>query len=87
MWEVAFAKNALKDLKYLKDAKLEKKAKHLIDILVEDPFQCPPSFEKLVGDLNGYYSRRINIKHRLIYSIDKDKKRIVIASMWNHYDK
>ena len=67
MWVVLFTKNAEKDKPKLKAAGLEKKAKSLLILLSENPFQVPPSYEKLVGDLNGYYSRRINIQHHLVY--------------------
>ncbi len=70
MWTVLFTKNAEKDKGKLKAAGLEKKAKSLLALLSENPFQTPPSYEKLLGDLNGYYSRRINIQHRLVYRVN-----------------
>ena len=70
MWVVLFTKNAEKDKPKLKAAGLEKKAKSLLILLSENTFQVPPSYEKLVGDLNGYYSRRINIQHHLVYRVD-----------------
>lgn len=86
MWTVLFTKNAEKDKPKLKRAGLEKKAKSLLVLLSDNPFRTPPSYEKLVGDLNGYYSRRINIQHRLVYRIDSEKHIVVIHSMWSHYE-
>ncbi|MCI2110886.1 MAG: Txe/YoeB family addiction module toxin [Bacilli bacterium] len=71
MWDVRFTHNAEKDKKFLRQAGLESKDKKLLDVLSANPYQNPPSYEKLSGDLAGYYSRRINIKHRLIYRIDE----------------
>ncbi len=87
MWAVFFTKNAEKDKPKLKMAGLEKKAKSLLVLLSENPFQTPPSFEKLVGDLNGYYSRRINIQHRLVYRVDSQKHIVIVHSMWSHYER
>ena len=84
MWAVLFTKNAEKDKPKLKAAGLEKKAKSLLILLSENPFQAPPSYEKLVGDLNGYYSRRINIQHRLVYRVDSQKNIVIVHSMWSH---
>lgn len=86
MWVVLFTKNAEKDKPKLKAAGLEKKAKSLLVLLSENPFQVPPSYEKLVGDLNGYYSRRINIQHRLVYRVDSQKNIVIVHSMWSHYE-
>lgn len=82
MWVVLFTKNAEKDKPKLKAVGLEKKAKSLLILLSENPFQVPPSYEKLVGDLNGYYSRRINIQHRLVYRVDSQKNIVIVHSMW-----
>lgn len=82
MWVVLFTKNAEKDKPKLKAAGLEKKAKSLLILLSENPFQAPPSYEKLVGDLNGYYSRRINIQHRLVYRVDSKNNIVIVHSMW-----
>ena len=82
MWAVLFTKNAEKDKPKLKAAGLEKKAKSLLILLSENPFQTPSSYEKLVGDLNGYYSRRINIQHRLVYRVDSQKNIVIVHSMW-----
>lgn len=85
MWIIKFTKNADKDKKLLKSSGLEGKAKSLLNVIANDPFQNPPAYEKLVGDLDGYYSRRINIKHRLVYKIHKDINTVVVHSMWSHY--
>lgn len=87
MWVVLFTKNAEKDKPKLKAAGLEKKAKSLLILLSENPFQVPPSYEKLVGDLNGYYSRRINIQHHLVYRVDSQKNIVIVHSMWSHYER
>lgn len=87
MWVVLFTKNAEKDKPKLKAAGLEKKAKSLLVLLSENPFQVPPSYEKLVGDLNGYYSRRINIQHRLVYRVDSQKNIVIVHSMWSHHER
>ena len=86
MWTVLFTKNAQKDKPKLKAAGLEKKAKTLLALLSENPFTIPPSYEKLVGDLNGYYSRRINIQHRLVYRVDSENHIVIVHSMWSHYE-
>ena len=87
MWVVLFTKNAEKDKPKLKAAGLEKKAKSLLILLSENPFQAPPSYEKLVGDLNGYYSRRINIQHRLVYRVDSKNNIVIVHSMWSPYER
>lgn len=87
MWVVLFTKNAEKDKPKLKAAGLEKKAKSLLVLLSKNPFQVPPSYEKLVGDLNGYYSRRINIQHRLVYRVDSQKNIVIVHSMWSHHER
>ena len=87
MWAVLFTKNAEKDKPKLKASGLEKKAKSLLILLSENPFQAPPSYEKLVGDLNGYYSRRINIQHRLVYRVDSKNNIVIVHSMWSHYER
>lgn len=81
MWAVLYTKNAEKDKPKLKAAGLEKKAKSLLILLSENPFQAPPSYEKPVGDLNGYYSRRINIQHRLVYHVDSKNNIVIVHSM------
>lgn len=87
MWDVRFSKNAEKDKKLLKQIGLEEKVKKLLDILRIDPFQNPPSYEKLVGDLKGYYSRRINLQHRLVYKVDLEDKIVEVRAMWTHYER
>mgnify|MGYP002706785233 CR=1 FL=1 len=86
MYKLEFHKKVLKDIEKLKENKLEIKAKKLIEIIKENPFQTPPPFEKLVGNLDGFISRRINIQHRLIYQVLEDKKVIRIISLWSHYE-
>ncbi|AYH41293.1 addiction module toxin [Christensenella minuta] len=86
MYDVQLTKRAFKDYAKLKQAGILKKAGELINILKQNPFQAPPPYEKLVGDLQGYYSRRINVQHRLVYSVDKDAQIVVIRSMWTHYE-
>ena len=85
-WKVIYTKQAQKDAKKLSSSGLKDKAIKLIDILKKDPFQNPPNFEKLVGDLSGAYSRRINIQHRLIYQVFDKEKTIKIIRMWTHYE-
>lgn len=86
MWIIKFTKNADKDKKLIKNSGLEDKVKKLLNLIALNPFQTPPSYEKLVGDLEGYYSRRINIQHRLVYKVYKDINTVVIYSMWSHYE-
>ena len=85
MYTVVYTKKAVKDIPLLKAAGLDGKARALIDILRSAPFQNPPPFEKLQGDLSGAYSRRINIKHRLVYQILENEKTVKIISLWTHY--
>ena len=87
MWQVKFTKEAEKDKKLLKAAGLSEKAKKLLNVLSVNPYQIPPSYEKLVGNLKGYYSRRINIQHRIVYRVFDDIKIVVIHAMWTHYEK
>ncbi len=84
-WQIVFTKQAQKDAKKLSSAGLRSKAEQLIDILRENPYQTPPHFEKLIGDLSGAYSRRINIQHRLVYQVINDKKVVKVIRMWTHY--
>lgn len=86
MYTVRYTKQAVKDIESLKNAKLDMKAKKLIDIIKINPFQNPPPYEKLVGDLLGAYSRRINIKHRLVYEVLEDEKIVKVIRMWTHYE-
>lgn len=85
-WSLAYSKFALKDAKKLSAAGLGDKAQALLDILELDPFQNPPPYEKLVGDLNGAYSRRINIQHRLVYEVFSKEKTVRVLRMWTHYE-
>ena len=87
MWQVKFSKEAEKDKKLLKSAGLEERAKKLLNVLSVNPYQNPPSYEKLVGNLKGYYSRRINIQHRIVYKVYDEEKMVVIHAMWTHYEK
>jgi Txe/YoeB family toxin of toxin-antitoxin system len=84
-WKAMFTKQAQKDARKLVEAGLKPKAEKLIEIIREDPFQKSPSYEKLVGDLSGAYSRRINIQHRLIYQVLENEKISKIIRMWTHY--
>lgn len=86
MHKIEYHKRALKDIQKLKQCNLEKKAKQLVDLIRENPFQMPPPYEKLVGDLSGLYSRRINIQHRLVYEVLEDRKIVRILSLWSHYE-
>lgn len=86
MWRVVFTRQAQKDAKKLSAAGLRSKAEKLLDILSKNPYQTPPSFEKLTGDLSGAYSRRINIQHRLVYQILVDEKVVKVIRMWSHYE-
>ncbi len=86
MYSIYYTKKATKDIPKLKSAKLDKKAKDLINLIRENPYQTPPPYEKLQGDLYGTYSRRINIKHRLIYEVYEEEKAIKIISLWTHYE-
>jgi toxin YoeB len=85
-WNVVYSKFALKDAKKLSAAGLRDKAEALLDILEIDPFQNPPPYEKLVGDLRGAYSRRINIQHRLVYEVFRKEKMVRVLRMWAHYE-
>lgn len=85
-WQVVFAGHAVKDAKKLSAAGLKDKAQVLLDLLAEDPFRNPPPFEKLVGDLDGAYSRRINIQHRLVYEVFKKERTVRVLRMWTHYE-
>jgi len=85
-WRVVFTKQAQKDAKKLAASGLRDKAQTLLDILAEDPFKSPPPFEKLVGDLTGAYSRRINIQHRLVYQVLKAERTVKVLRMWTHFE-
>ena len=85
-WKIIYTKQAQKDAKKLIAANLQDRAIAILQILEQDPYQSPPPFEKLVGDLSVAYSRRINIQHRLVYQIIDDKKIVKIIRMWTHYE-
>lgn len=85
-WQVVFSRHAEKDAKKLAAAGLKPKAQDLLAILASDPFQNPPSYEKLVGDLAGAYSRRINIQHRLVYEVFTSERVVRVLRMWSHYE-
>ena len=86
MWTLYFTKQAQKDAKKLASAGLKPKAQELLDILASNPFQNPPPYEKLVGDLDGAYSRRINIQHRLVYQVLKEQRAVKVLRLWTHYE-
>ena len=86
MWRVVFTKMAQKDAKKLSSSGLRPKAEKLIEILRENPYLTPPPLEKLLGDLSGAFSRRINIQHRLVYQIFDDQKVVKVIRMWTHYE-
>jgi toxin YoeB len=85
-WEVVYAKHAIKDARKLAGAGLRGKAHELLEVLASDPFQNPPPYEKLVGDLEGAYSRRINIQHHLVYEVFKKERTVRVLRMWTHYE-
>jgi toxin YoeB len=85
-WRIVFTKQAQKDAKKLSSAGLQAKAQRLLEVLSENPFLTPPTYEKLVGDLAGAYSRRINIIHRLVYQVIEDIKTVKVLRMWTHYE-
>ena len=85
-WTLVYAQQAQKDAKKLASTHLKSKAQRLLDILVKNPYQNPPPYEKLVGDLAGAYSRRINIQHRLVYQVLDSAKTVKVLRMWTHYE-
>lgn len=85
-WQLVYSKHALKDARKLAAAGLQSKAEELLAILAIDPFQTPPRYEKLVGDLAGAYSRRINIQHRLVYEVFPEERVVRVLRMWSHYE-
>ncbi len=86
MYRIVFSKTAAKQRALVKQAGLENKVKALLDLIAKDPFQTPPPCEKLIGDLEGLFSRRINIKHRLVYHVVDEENAVHIVSMWTHYE-
>jgi Txe/YoeB family toxin of toxin-antitoxin system len=85
-WELVYTKHAQKDAKKLVASGLKDKAKSLLEIIEKDPYQNPPPYEKLVGDLSGAYSRRINIQHRLVYQVYEKEHVIKVIRLWTHYE-
>jgi toxin YoeB len=85
-WEVVFARQALKDAKKLAASGLKPKAQELLEVLAANPLQNPPPYEKLVGDLAGAYSRRINIQHRIVYEVFPNERVVRVLRMWTHYE-
>jgi Txe/YoeB family toxin of toxin-antitoxin system len=85
-WAVVYAKQAVKDAKKLSASGLKDKTQALLDVLATDPFHNPPPYEKLVGDLDGAYSRRINIQHRLVYEVFTEERTVRVLRMWTHYE-
>ena len=85
-WRVVYTRHAQKDAKKIAQSNLKKKTTELISLLEQDPFQNPPQFEKLIGDLEGAYSRRINIQHRLVYQVLTEEQIVKVLRMWTHYE-
>lgn len=85
-YRVIYSKAAQKDAVKLKRSDLDSKCKVLLTILAEDPFKLIPPYERLVGDLSGFYSRRINVQHRLVYAVDQQNKIVKVLRMWTHYE-
>ena len=86
MYSVQFSKQAQKDIALLKQAGLTQKSKALVEIIKHNPYQNPPPYKKLVGDLEGYLSQRINIQHRLVYKVAEDEQAVKVYRMWSHYE-
>ena len=85
MWTIKYSKQAVKDSIKIEQSNLKKSVMELLDVLRNDPFQNPPPYEKLLGDLSGKYSRRINIQHRLVYEVFEEEKIVRVLRMWTHY--
>ena len=85
-WSVVFTKQAQKDARKIASSNLRPQAQRLLDILAKNPFQNPPPYEKLVGDLAGAFSRRINIQHRLVYQVYAEQRTVKVIRMWTHYE-
>lgn len=84
-WRIVYTKQARKDAKKLSSSSLREQAEELLEILSNNPYQSPPPFEKLLGDLSGAYSRRINVQHRLVYQVVDDERVVKVIRMWSHY--
>lgn len=87
MYRIVYTKTAVKDIPRLKAAHLAEKARALLDVIRKNPYQTPPGYEKLVGNLDGLYSRRINRQHRLIYEVLEEEKTVKVISLWTHYER
>lgn len=85
-WRVVYTRQAVRDARRLSGSNLKPKAGYLLEVLARDPFQSPPPFEKLVGDLAGAYSRRINVQHRLVYQVFREERTVKVIRMWTHYE-
>ena len=85
-WRLVYTKAAQKDARLIAAAGLKPKVEQLLEVLEKDPFATPPRFEKLVGDLSGAYSRRVNIQHRLVYQVIEDEHVVKVLRMWSHYE-
>ncbi len=85
-WELFYTKQAQKDAKKLAASNLKKKAQKILNIIKENPYQNPPPYEKLIGDLAGAYSRRINIQHRVVYQVYEDEHAVKVIRLWTHYE-
>lgn len=85
-WQLLYSKHAQKDAQKLASTGLKEKTQSLLAILAENPFQTPPAYEKLIGDLAGAYSRRINIQHRLVYQVIEEQRMVKVLRMWSHYE-
>lgn len=85
-WRVVYTRQAQKDARRLASAGLKQKAEYLLGVLEKDPFQSPPPFEKLLGDLSGAYARRINVQHRLVCQIHAEQRTVKVIRLWTHYD-
>ena len=85
-WRIVYTRQARRDARKIAAAGLRKKAEKLLEILSKNPFQTPPPFEKLIGDLSGAYSRRINIQHRLVYQVLEEIRTVKVIRMWTHYE-
>lgn len=86
MFQIKYSKKAFKDIQRLKTAELDIKAKALVDLISQNPYQTPPPYEKLIGELSGKLSRRTNAKHRLVYQVYEEEKAVKIISLWSHYE-
>ncbi len=86
IWELLYTKQAQKDAKKLAASKLKKKTKAILEVIEKDPYQNPPPYEKLIGDLAGAYSRRINIQHRVVYQVYEDERVVKVLRLWSHYE-